>query len=158
VTYAVRLTPEAEEDLGRLFDFVLERELARDHGDLELAHEALSAIKDGLKFLERFPFTCRKVGPSPFVRELIISFGRTGYVALFGLWMTRRWWWRPCATSGKRTITDSLTAVVAGSLPPFDGDALGQHEVALLHHHLAAVVRVQLAVRSGQDPESSVPN
>jgi plasmid stabilization system protein ParE len=29
------------------------------------------------------PFSCRKVGDSPFLRELVISFGHTGYVALF---------------------------------------------------------------------------
>ena len=27
--------------------------------------------------------TYRKAGPSPFLREVVISFGRTGYVALF---------------------------------------------------------------------------
>ncbi len=83
MTYRVILTAEAEEDLVRLFDFVIERELARDGGDLELAQRAIDAIRDGLKLLERFPFTCRKVGPSPFLRELIIPFDHTGYVALF---------------------------------------------------------------------------
>ena len=29
------------------------------------------------------PFTCRKVDQSPFLRELVIPFGETGYVALF---------------------------------------------------------------------------
>ena len=83
MTYRVVLTAEAEDDLVRLFDFMIERELARDGGDLELAERALEAIRDGVKLLERFPFTCRKVGPSPFLRELIIPFGHTGYVALF---------------------------------------------------------------------------
>jgi plasmid stabilization system protein ParE len=83
VTYKVKLTREAEDDLVRLFDFVIERELAREGGDVELADKALSAIRDGLALLERFPFTCRKAGASPFVRELVIPFGHTGYVALF---------------------------------------------------------------------------
>jgi len=83
VIYKVVLTTEAEGDLVRLFDFVIERELARDGGDLELAKRALDAIREGLKLLERFPFTCRKVGASPFLRELIIPFGHTGCVALF---------------------------------------------------------------------------
>lgn len=83
MTYKVKLTREAEENLVRLFDFIIERELAREAGDLELADEALSAINDGLGLLERFPFTCRKVGASPFVRELIVPFGHAGYVALF---------------------------------------------------------------------------
>jgi plasmid stabilization system protein ParE len=83
MTYAVFLTAEAQEDLERLFDFVLERELACEGGRFELAAEALDAIKAGLKVLQRFPFTCRKATDSPFLRELIIPFGATGYVALF---------------------------------------------------------------------------
>ena len=81
--YEVRLTPEALDDLERLFEFVLEREQARDDDQLGLAEEALEAIRQGLGLLERFPFTCRKVGDSPFLRELVIPYGRTGYVALF---------------------------------------------------------------------------
>lgn len=83
MTYKVRLTREAEDDLVRLFDFIIERELAREGGDFELADTALDAIREGLALLERFPFTCRKAGVSPFARELVISFGHTGYVALF---------------------------------------------------------------------------
>ena len=81
--YRVVLTEEAEEDLLRLFDFLVERELAHDAGDPDLPQHAIDAIKDGLKLLERFPFTCRKAGQSPFLRELVIPFGHTGYVALF---------------------------------------------------------------------------
>ena len=83
MSFTVRLTVEAQADLERLFDFVLERELARDGGDLELAAEALPAIQAGLTALERFPFTCRKAADSPFLRDLVIPFGNTGYVALF---------------------------------------------------------------------------
>jgi plasmid stabilization system protein ParE len=83
MTYTVLLTTEGEEDLERLFECVLERELSREDGRLELAAEALGAIRAGLKVLERFPFTCRKVGESPFLRELITPFGAKGCVALF---------------------------------------------------------------------------
>ena len=83
MNYRVRLTREAEEDLERLFEFVLERELERDGGDLELAERALRAIKDGVATLSTSPFTCRKASQSPFLRELVIPFGRSGYVALF---------------------------------------------------------------------------
>jgi plasmid stabilization system protein ParE len=82
VSFRVRLTREAEEDLERLFDFILERELFRD-GDLGLPARALAAIRAGFATLKTSPFTCRKVGKSPFLRELIIPFGRSGYVALF---------------------------------------------------------------------------
>ena len=83
MSFRVRLTREAEADLDRLFDFVLDRELARDGGDLSLAEQALAAIRAGFATLKASPFTCRKAGQSPFLRELIIPFGRSGYVALF---------------------------------------------------------------------------
>lgn len=81
--FRVRLTRDAEADLERLFDFVLERELARDGGDLELAWQAVAAIRAGFATLKTSPFTCRKAAQSPFLRELIIPFGKSGYVALF---------------------------------------------------------------------------
>ena len=83
MSFRVRLTREAEADLARLFDFVLEREFARAGGDLELAEQAIVAIRAGVATLKTSPFTCRKVGQSPFLRELIIPFGHSGYVALF---------------------------------------------------------------------------
>ncbi|SDD59496.1 type II toxin-antitoxin system RelE/ParE family toxin [Aquimonas voraii] len=82
MSFRLRLTRGAEADLDRLFDFVLERELERG-GDLSLAEKALSAIHAGFATLKSSPFTCRKAAQSPFLRELIIPFGRTGYVALF---------------------------------------------------------------------------
>lgn len=83
MSFNVRLTREAADDLERLFDFVLERELQRSDGDIELAEPALQAIKDGLETLRTTPFTCRKAGQSAFIRELVITFSRSGYVALF---------------------------------------------------------------------------
>lgn len=84
MSFRVRLTRGAEADLERLFDFVVERELAREGGgDLDLAEHALTAVRAGIATLQASPFTCRKAGQSPFLRELIIPFGRSGYVALF---------------------------------------------------------------------------
>lgn len=83
MSFRVRLTREAQADLERLFDFVLERELARGAGDLDLAEQALTALRAGIRTLESSPFTCRKAGQSPFLRELIVPFGHTGYVVLF---------------------------------------------------------------------------
>lgn len=83
MSFRVRLTREADADIERLFDFVLERELARDGGDLDLAQDAVAAIRAGVATLKSSPFTCRKAGSSPFLRELVIPFGRIGYVALF---------------------------------------------------------------------------
>lgn len=83
MSFKVRLTRDAEADLDRLFDFVLERELACDDGDLDLPARAITALRAGIATLKTSPFTCRKAGQSPFLRELVIPFGRSGYVALF---------------------------------------------------------------------------
>lgn len=83
MTFRVRLTRDAEADLERLFDFLLDRELSRDGGDLSLPEQAIAALRSGIATLKTSPFTCRKAGQSPFLRELIVPFGRSGYVALF---------------------------------------------------------------------------
>ena len=77
--FKVRFTPEAEADLLRLFDFLLEQDVAAG----ETARET---IAKAIELLEVFPFTCRKAlggDGNPFLRELIIPFGASGYVALF---------------------------------------------------------------------------
>jgi plasmid stabilization system protein ParE len=83
VTFKVRLTRDAEADLDRLFDHLLERELNRDGGDLDLPARAIAALRAGVATLKASPFTCRKAAQNPFLRELIVPFGRSGYVALF---------------------------------------------------------------------------
>lgn len=83
MSYTVRFSRGASDDLERLYDFLLERELESATTDLELPERALAALREGLRLLERFPFTCRKAQVSPFLRELIIPFGHTGYVVLF---------------------------------------------------------------------------
>lgn len=83
MSYRVQFSAAAQADLERLFDLILQRELDSASGDLAIAERALQAIKDGLAFLNTSPFACRKVGTSPFVRELVITFGSAGYVALY---------------------------------------------------------------------------
>ena len=85
MSFRVRLTRDAEGDLERLFDFVLERELAGDGGDLALAAQAVDSIRAGVATLRNSPFTCRKAGDSSFLRELVVQFGSSGYVALFDI-------------------------------------------------------------------------
>jgi len=77
--FAVRFTEDAEADLLRLFDFLLEH-------DIRAAERAGQAIAKAVELLQIFPFSCRKTGAGsgdPFLRELIIPFGNSGYVALF---------------------------------------------------------------------------
>jgi len=83
VTFRLRLTRDAEADLERHFDFLLERELSRDGGDLSLPTQAIAALRSGIATRKTSPFTCRKAGQSPFLRGLIVPFGRSGRVALF---------------------------------------------------------------------------
>lgn len=76
-SYRVRFTPEAEDDLLRLYDFLLEKDLAA-------AERALEAITAAVEVLRFSPFACRKaLGDNPFLRELLFPFGSAGYVALF---------------------------------------------------------------------------
>ena len=83
MTYQVIFSREAEEDLERLFTHVLARELNSPTGDLDIPARAIQAIRQACQLLTLSPFSCRKVGESAFVRELIIPFGATGYVAIF---------------------------------------------------------------------------
>jgi plasmid stabilization system protein ParE len=77
--YKVRFTPEAQDDLLRLYDFLLEKDLAA-------AGRALAAIKEAVELLRFSPFSCRKaLHDNPFLRELVIAFGSAGYVALFDI-------------------------------------------------------------------------
>ncbi|KVE05740.1 MULTISPECIES: type II toxin-antitoxin system RelE/ParE family toxin [Burkholderia] len=77
MSYQVRYTRAAREDLVRLYRYLVER-------DEEAAARALEAIERGVAMLRLFPFTCRKLDASnPFLRELIVSFGTSGYVLLF---------------------------------------------------------------------------
>ena len=81
--YTVEFSAAAVEDLEQLFDFALQRELDSEPGDLDIPERAVKAVKESMAFLESSPFACRKAGSSSFIRELIIPFGSTGYVALF---------------------------------------------------------------------------
>jgi plasmid stabilization system protein ParE len=81
VTYQVLLTREAKDDLLRLEEFL--EAAAIDSGDFDLPLRAVHAIMEEFGVLERNPFTCRRVSDDPFERELVIPFGKTGYVALF---------------------------------------------------------------------------
>lgn len=83
MTYQVIFSPEAAEDLERLFDHILERELNSPSGDLDVATRALQSIQHACQLLEHSPFSCRKAADSPFLRELVIAFGGSGFVALF---------------------------------------------------------------------------
>lgn len=65
------------------FSAAADEDLESATGDLDIPERALKAIKEGIGLLRSSPFACRKVGESPFIRELVITFGSSGYVALY---------------------------------------------------------------------------
>jgi plasmid stabilization system protein ParE len=82
MSFVVELSPAAEFDLERLFDFLLDR--AETTEDLDRAQAAIDAIgATAQQQLAITPFSFRKADRNPAQRELIIPFGATGYVALY---------------------------------------------------------------------------
>jgi plasmid stabilization system protein ParE len=82
MSFVVELSPTAEADLERLFDFLLDR--AATSEDLDRAQAAIDSIRATAQHrLAITPFSFRKAAQSPAQRELIIPFGSTGYVALY---------------------------------------------------------------------------
>jgi plasmid stabilization system protein ParE len=78
--HRVRFTRDAHADLARLYDFIL----ARDDSDWRVAERAIAAIRDAIRSLELSPFSFRKAQPgNALLREIVIPFGASGYVALF---------------------------------------------------------------------------
>ena len=52
--------------------------------DFDAAQVAVDAIRAAIQHqLSTTPFIFRKAGESPFLRELVIPFGASGYVALY---------------------------------------------------------------------------
>jgi plasmid stabilization system protein ParE len=84
MTFKVEFTPEADADLDRLFDFLLERaQTAEDAMRACEAVEVLRAVANS--HLSTTPYSYRKVGQRPTLRELIVPFGSTGYVLRFDI-------------------------------------------------------------------------
>ncbi len=70
----VTYTDNALEDLERAFEFLAER-------DPYAAAAAVSAIRNAIGMLSGHPLIGR--GMEGGLRELVVSFGRTGYLALY---------------------------------------------------------------------------
>lgn len=84
MTFKVEFTPEAEADLNRLFDFLLDR--AETVEEAMGAYEGVELIRTvANSHLSSTPYSYRKVGARPTLRELIVPFGATGYVLRFDI-------------------------------------------------------------------------
>lgn len=82
MSFTVQLSPTAEADLERLFDFLLDR--AETSEELDRAQAAIDTIRAITQHqLAVTPYSFRKAAQNPAQRELIIPFGGTGYVALY---------------------------------------------------------------------------
>ena len=66
--------PQAAQDLKRLTEFLIDT-------DPHAANETVSVLVDGLQILKQHPLVGRTIEQG--YRELVISRGRTGYVALY---------------------------------------------------------------------------
>ncbi len=77
MSYKLRYSPAARLDLRRLYGFLLDR-------DPVAAEKAIGAIERAIGGLADFPFSSRKArNDMPLLRELVIPFSNSGYVALY---------------------------------------------------------------------------
>ena len=72
----VRLSARAQSDLSRLHTFLLSK-------DVDAAKRAVLAIRDAFMPLKHAPMIGRPVEDSDDLRELVIDFGSSGYLALY---------------------------------------------------------------------------
>lgn len=76
MTFELRYTASARADITRLYQFLLEK-------DFLTAEKAVDTIINTIENLKEFPFATRKAsGDNALLRELLIPFGSSGYIAL----------------------------------------------------------------------------
>ena len=80
MTFAIRWSDDALNDLEELYEWLAAR-------DADAAERALTAIRKAIDALGHFPRSCRVVGRrgGDVLRELVVTFGRRGYVVLFSV-------------------------------------------------------------------------
>ena len=76
MSHQIRFAGTARGDIERLYLFLAEQ-------NISAAEAALIALDKAWDFLRSFPFSARKAAANPLLRELLISFGGAGYVALY---------------------------------------------------------------------------
>ncbi len=78
-TFKISYSTKAQDDLNRLYDFLLDI-------DQDLAAHAIDTIDSAISATRRHPYICRKAADGAlgrYWRELIIDFGSSGYLVLF---------------------------------------------------------------------------
>lgn len=79
MSFRVRFTEEARDDLYRLYDVLLDQAGSDTHP----AETALETLRRAFALLESSPFACRRAaGGDVMLRELLVGFGAAGFVVL----------------------------------------------------------------------------
>ena len=81
--FRVLATQSFEQDIERLEEHIVERELASNTPDDTCLFRFRDAVEQGMSILSFAPHTCRRSEEHKAFRELIIPFGRGGCVVLF---------------------------------------------------------------------------
>ena len=75
----IRFTEEARTDLKRLYAFAMEA----SEGDWLYAERIIDTIDTGIALLSNTPFIGRRAAKGSLRRELMIGFGKAGFVLLY---------------------------------------------------------------------------
>jgi plasmid stabilization system protein ParE len=83
--YRVVLADKSVDDLLRIEDFTIERELDIATPDLDVVRRLRDSVDRAFRLLEISPYSCRRAtcAVNDKQRELIIPFGSTGLIAAF---------------------------------------------------------------------------
>lgn len=83
--YRVMATTTFQEDIERLEEHIIQRELASNTPDDTCLFRFRDAVGRAMEILSFAPHTCRRCEQQREFRELIIPFGHGGCIALFAI-------------------------------------------------------------------------
>jgi hypothetical protein len=83
--YRVVPTVTFQEDIERLEEYIIQRELASDTPDETCIFRVRDAVERAVGILSFAPHTCRRSEEQRDFRELIVPFGHGGCVVLFSI-------------------------------------------------------------------------
>ncbi|HET9820718.1 MAG TPA: type II toxin-antitoxin system RelE/ParE family toxin [Burkholderiaceae bacterium] len=83
--YRVVATDTFQEDIERLEEFIVQRELASETPDDTCLFRFRDAVERAMAILSFAPHTCRRCEAHRAFRELLVPFGHGGCVVLFAI-------------------------------------------------------------------------
>jgi plasmid stabilization system protein ParE len=72
----LKYTPQSHTDIARFYEFLKDK-------DMDAAFRATEAIVSSLNILKQMPYAGRAVFGDETLREYVIEFGNSGYVAMY---------------------------------------------------------------------------